>query len=457
MHLRLLLPVLLALMLGSLAPSSARAAAACQPFSGFPLSVNIGTAPGGGDGESLRCFAMKMQAAFRTLGSPNGIAGLDGEGRLRSAQMPAALAPVFVGMTQPGALNTAYAQVANPNAILASPGNRVVFCPFLSCLASATSDHQRASLLVSAETQVDGQAEEQTLAVTTTIRTGRVKPWAPGTAFVAGDNVEFPFPRNTVYRQTAATCTSAGAGIGPQGEGKAIVDGTCRWDWINASAINGKVGLYNEVLATTGGGKGWAQANNFEMRSGYVPSFVANTELDLTNNSGIDCAVGTANCHNLYLRTSGTNKSTSSINVEGPDTGNAAAIFGLWLHGSRLASDAAIEIDTSGLAAIRIGSFLPAGYAQAAIVDQSTSPRGILLAGTYAIAQISGAGWSVNPTGGVTATGLDLPSGAVFERSPYVPTAANSPCTAGQRSWDANFEYRCVAANTWKRAALSSW
>ncbi|MFX5821165.1 hypothetical protein ABTE22_19245, partial [Acinetobacter baumannii] len=83
------------------------------------------------------------------------------------------------------------------------------------------------------------------------------------------------------------------------------------------------------------------------------------------------------------------------------------------MHGSRLASDSTIELATSGLAGIRIGGFLPAGYAQAAIVDQSTSPTGIQLSGTYATAQISGVGWSVNPAGGIAAAGLDLPSGAV--------------------------------------------
>lgn len=37
------------------------------------------------------------------------------------------------------------------------------------------------------------------------------------------------------------------------------------------------------------------------------------------------------------------------------------------------------------------------------------------------------------------------------------PTAANSPGRAGDIQWDANYIYVCVAANTWKRTALSSW
>lgn len=344
-----------------------------------------------------------------------------------------------------------------PNAVLLGIGNRLAFCPALSCRESASTDHQRASLLVAAESQVDGQAEEQTLAVTTAIKTGLAKKWAPSTAFAVGDNVEFPDSRNAVYRAVQAG-TSAASGTGPSGTGNSIVDGTVRWQWINDAAINAKVGIYNEVLATTGGGKGWAQANNFEMRPGYLPSFAVNTELDFTNNTGIDCVPGTvAGCNNLYLRTYGTNASTSSINVEGPDTGKAAAYFGLYLHGRYLSSDASVQVDTSGAYGLRFGGFGSAGYSGAAIADSSTSSNGILLSGTYVTAQIAGAGWSVNPAGGISATGLDLPSGSVFERSPYVPTAPNSPCITGQRSWDASFEYRCVATNTWKRAALSSW
>lgn len=368
---------------------------------------------------------------------------------------PSSLAPVFIGMTQPGALNTAFAKIPNPNVILASPGNRIAFCPVLSCFESSPLVHQRASLLVSAESQVDGEAEEQTLAVTTTIKTGRVKAWAPNTAFAVGDNVEFQDARNAVYRAVQAG-TSAANGTGPSGTGDSIADGTVRWRWINAAAINGKVGIYNEVSAQAGGGKGWAQANNFEMRPGHVPSFNVNTEFDFNNYSGVDCLIGVANCNNLYLRSHG-NKITSWINAEAPDTGNQVSYFGLWMHGSRLASDATIELNTTGLAGIRIGSFLPASYAQAGIVEQSTSPVGVQFSGTYGTAQARGTGWQISPDGSLTAKNVELVNGSVFERSPYVPTAANSPCATGQRSWDANFEYRCVAANTWKRTALSSW
>lgn len=37
------------------------------------------------------------------------------------------------------------------------------------------------------------------------------------------------------------------------------------------------------------------------------------------------------------------------------------------------------------------------------------------------------------------------------------PSSATATCTAGQMTHDANYHYVCVATNTWKRAALSTW
>lgn len=39
----------------------------------------------------------------------------------------------------------------------------------------------------------------------------------------------------------------------------------------------------------------------------------------------------------------------------------------------------------------------------------------------------------------------------------YVPSAANSPGTAGQLAWTSTHLYICVAANTWKRADIAAW
>lgn len=45
---------------------------------------------------------------------------------------------------------------------------------------------------------------------------------------------------------------------------------------------------------------------------------------------------------------------------------------------------------------------------------------------------------------------LTLPAGEV-------PASATASCTAGQWWYNASYWYVCVATNTWKRAALSTW
>ena len=42
----------------------------------------------------------------------------------------------------------------------------------------------------------------------------------------------------------------------------------------------------------------------------------------------------------------------------------------------------------------------------------------------------------------------------VIESSSAPPASSSVPCVAGQRTWDANFEYRCVATNHWRRTQL---
>jgi len=40
---------------------------------------------------------------------------------------------------------------------------------------------------------------------------------------------------------------------------------------------------------------------------------------------------------------------------------------------------------------------------------------------------------------------------------PTVPASASATGTAGEVAWDADYVYVCVATDTWKRAALSTW
>jgi hypothetical protein len=127
-------------------------------------------------------------------------------------------------------------------------------------------------------------------------------------------------------------------------------------------------------------------------------TFKVNTELDITNN-GADCAVGTGgrNCYHLYLSGDVGNNPVTAFMVIAATGGSdvtftkANAHFGILINGaSGYAADNA-DIDNSGRAPIGIcnGCLLPgAQHSTAGIQDNSASPLGLVLNGTYSISGI---------------------------------------------------------------------
>ena len=68
----------------------------------------------------------------------------------------------------------------------------------------------------------------------------------------------------------------------------------------------------------------------------------------------------------------------------------------------------------------------------------------------------------INKTGvGIATTSptnaLDVNSNAIRIRTARTPGSAAGTGTQGEISWDANYIYICVATNTWKRVAISTW
>lgn len=52
---------------------------------------------------------------------------------------------------------------------------------------------------------------------------------------------------------------------------------------------------------------------------------------------------------------------------------------------------------------------------------------------------------------------LDINSNNIRIRSAKTPASSSDTCDQGEVAWDASFTYVCVATNTWKRSALSTW
>lgn len=52
---------------------------------------------------------------------------------------------------------------------------------------------------------------------------------------------------------------------------------------------------------------------------------------------------------------------------------------------------------------------------------------------------------------------LDISGDSIRIRESMTPASSSSPGEVGEMAWDNGYMYVCVAPNTWKRAALSSW
>ncbi|AWN50162.1 hypothetical protein DK419_20995 [Methylobacterium terrae] len=326
--------------------------------------------------------------------------------------------------------------------------------------------------------------------------TGYAKPYAASTAYAAGDNVNVG---NATYRAVQAGTT--GANSAPPGARPARVpfvvrDGGVRWEWINDAAINSKVGAYVETEVVDGAGAAWGAAFNYHIKTKpRAGQFFPGVEFDYANDSGADCALGITDCTAIRVGLSGDAQVTHGLQItgEGSATTGYSAIWAFRINGEKVARQASIEVDSmsevglgfgvSGIgtsahsvAAIRDVSTSPraiqvSGIKSVATIDDtattptfaniggtkslaglreaSTTPTGILLQGRYAAAQISGAGWSVDPAGGLTAARLNSPLAT--------PASSRAPCRAGDWAHDTHFIYTCVAADTWKRSPLSSW
>ena len=59
--------------------------------------------------------------------------------------------------------------------------------------------------------------------------------------------------------------------------------------------------------------------------------------------------------------------------------------------------------------------------------------------------------------GNLITTGYANVTSNLIASGSYVPSSASATGVAGTIIWDADYVYICVATNTWKRSALTTW
>lgn len=297
--------------------------------------------------------------------------------------------------TQPVTVDTGVGAVAPGNIAKIGAGNKIAYCPPMSCVPIGSDGvvHRVTSALFSSSSAYDAQAEEDTVAVFTKVDKGFSKVLSRSTPYTAGETA---YIGNAVYRATTTGTTGAASpppGTTPVSLPYTYIDGGVTWLWVNADAVNGKVGIYNEVEAVAGGGRAWGGADNLQLESGYGANFAASREIDLTNNTGTDSTFGNnRNYSALWVASNGTSKSVSAVEIASQNTSNYAGFWGVHLVGDKLAENAAIGIDAGGTRGIGIGAAAGTAvtptYTVAAIDDASTAPASYSAAGTKSLAQI---------------------------------------------------------------------
>lgn len=192
------------------------------------------------------------------------------------------------------------------------------------------------------------------------------------------------------------------------------------------------------------------------------------TAVDGTFTGGVNIGSATgAPAANLYA----TSDSQAAVKLFTYSDSSFSTFFGLRARGT-LASPSAVQNGddlfrftawgygaTGWCSSLRAGILFRAAEnwtntAQGTLLYFSVTPVGsasssVVLALTSSGLYIGGAG---TPTGPLDVSGNDIRI-----RTSQTPASASAAGNAGEICWDSNYVYVCVATNTWKRAALSSW
>jgi len=174
-----------------------------------------------------------------------------------------------------------------------------------------------------------------------------------------------------------------------------------------------------EVQGATGFANSSSGIKVFNAHAGY---FQSGTSGDTTDQVGV-LAVANPSGQNTRVENSTAFRGTLMR------TGSATVVNGYGLNLSNWSGDG--FINTAGI------------YADASI-DRGTGSRFFIRSLSTSPSVLSG---------DLTVGG----NGKFFISKPETPSSSTDECAVGQMAWDKDFIYICVATNTWKRSAVSTW
>jgi hypothetical protein len=305
---------------------------------------------------------------------------------LNTANTFSALQTLSSGETVSGPASMVNLYTSPPtSALYDGAGFQYSICDIVGCIAG---DHTRASSYWVDTTVNDATKGEYHFQIDTVANTGFAANWQISTDYFSGAQV---VSNGAIYTEAVASCTSLGSGGGPSGTGSGISDGSCSWNYGSPSITNGKVGFANSMVVKANSGHAWGSAEDMVVQQNvYNGMFVATKELDAgLANANQDCAIGVANCYDLYMSGGTLGPITSYIGISASSGGTGsyayASHFGLLFQG---ASNFIKDADIADWAAGALGYQSTGNHATAFVEDTGTSPIGLWLNGSYSTAGI---------------------------------------------------------------------
>lgn len=205
---------------------------------------------------------------------------------------------------------------------------------FYPTIGYNTGDHQRGQEYINFNSAQDATISETGIAINATMNTGLATAWAQSTVYATGAEID---TSGNVYKATTGG-TSASTGSGPSGTGGAITDGSVTWAYQCVDQCNAKMPLFISAVAGPNAGKVWGGDVATTLQSGWAGLFASSFEIDMTNNSGSNCAT----CQSLFISgNAGSNTIGAGVSVYTPSATNFQWVNAYQVTGAKTASNAA--------------------------------------------------------------------------------------------------------------------